>query len=453
MGRGELGQEAVAVSGSAAVELRRRALADAASRLMVVGADSRVLMAAGGEREVLGRTLAEVIDAEAHAAAIDEAISRAREGAEVPLSVTLPAGGEIQILCMPLLAEPGADPLVLVVVSRDRRGAGDVDELRARADELDKLAAATRALARSTYPEEVGPTICEVAGDVAGCELAALIEFRPNGSGLMVAASTGAELVGRSAALERATMAGRALSSGRPSFSADLDAEDPERSWPLAHAGALSGLWQPLGREVGGGGAIALGWRRPLPAPGERLLRSLGVIAGEAAVALDRAAALERLTGMARTDPLTEISNRRAWQDELARELARAERGGMRLSVGLIDLDELKAYNDRYGHAAGDRVLLTAAARWRRRLRLTDLLARVGGDEFAVGMPGCSLGEAVALGDQLRGALPDGLSCSIGVTEWTAGESARQLLARADEALYAAKNAGRDTTISLPAPI
>jgi diguanylate cyclase (GGDEF)-like protein len=151
---------------------------------------------------------------------------------------------------------------------------------------------------------------------------------------------------------------------------------------------------------------------------------------------------------MARTDPLTELSNRRAWEEELAREMAMAQRGGLRLSVGLIDLDELKSYNDRWGHAAGDRVLLTAAARWRRRLRLTDLLARIGGDEFAVAMPNCGLREAEALGDQLRGALPDGLTCSIGVAEWNPSESATELLARADEALYAAKNSGRNATFS-----
>ena len=83
---------------------------------------------------------------------------------------------------------------------------------------------------------------------------------------------------------------------------------------------------------------------------------------------------------------------------------------------------------------------------------MTDLLARIGGDEFAVTMPGCGLSEAVELGDQLRAALPDGLTCSIGVAEWSGAESAADLLARADQALYAAKNAGRNATFSLPTP-
>jgi diguanylate cyclase (GGDEF)-like protein len=203
-------------------------------------------------------------------------------------------------------------------------------------------------------------------------------------------------------------------------------------------------------RQAGIREVVAVGWSVS-PVPGlDRLRGSLAHLAAEAAVALDRAHALVQLSDMARTDPLTELSNRRAWQEELAREMAKAERGGQRLSIGLIDLDELKGYNDRWGHAAGDRVLLTAAARWRRRLRLTDLLARIGGDEFAVAMPNCGLDEAVVVGDELRGALPDGLTCSVGVAEWSVGESASELLSRADEALYAAKNAGRNSTRSVP---
>ncbi len=88
--------------------------------------------------------------------------------------------------------------------------------------------------------------------------------------------------------------------------------------------------------------------------------------------------------------------------------------------------------------------------RWRRRLRLTDLLARIGGDEFAITLPGCALDEAVELGDQLRDALPDGLTCSVGVAEWVAGEPTEALLKRADEALYRAKDEGRNRTVASP---
>ena len=226
-------------------------------------------------------------------------------------------------------------------------------------------------------------------------------------------------------ALDGPSIAARVFNTGELSFCAEVARQRLTTAWPLHQVGAVSALWLPVRRSVGLRGVIAVGWSDRAERPSKRSTGLLSQLAGEAAVAIDRAAALERLSGLARTDPLTELSNRRAWQDELGKELARAGRTSHRLSIGLIDLDELKSFNDRWGHAAGDRLLLTAAARWRRRLRLTDLLARIGGDEFAMTMPGCTLAEAAALGDQLREALPEGLSCSVGVAEWVAGRAGR----------------------------
>lgn len=458
---GEARQGAVAVSGSAVAEMRRRALVDAGTTILLVDADMRVLMAsagldpAAGAATLVGASLVDALDASEDGDRLAQAVSRALAGRGGEVSLGARAGGRRNVRCVPVEGDLDGDPAALVVISDERPerpGAAEIDRLRDRARDLETLSAAARALARSTYSEETKTTICESAADVAQAEIAALLELRPDGSGYVIAASCGADLEGRTVSPDRAALAARAFSGGGPSFSADLGNEGPGSGWPLRQAGALSAIWQPVRRAIGIRGVIVVGWRRPTAPPSERLLGSLDLLAGEAAVAIDRAAELERLTGMARTDPLTELSNRRAWQDELSRELARAERGGLHLSIGMIDLDELKSYNDQWGHAAGDRVLLTAAARWRRRLRLTDLLARIGGDEFAVTMPGCSLAEATALADQLRSALPDGLSCSVGVAEWSTGESAEELLARADQALYAAKNAGRDATFSLAAP-
>jgi GGDEF domain-containing protein len=121
---------------------------------------------------------------------------------------------------------------------------------------------------------------------------------------------------------------------------------------------------------------------------------------------------------LARTDGLTGVANRRGWDDELPRELARATRSGRPLCIALLDLDHFKAYNDRHGHQAGDRLLKAAAAAWQARLRRSDLLARYGGEEFAVLLPDCGL------------------------------EDAGQLVDRADRALYAAKAGGRDRCVA-----
>ncbi|HEV8424382.1 MAG TPA: diguanylate cyclase [Actinomycetes bacterium] len=146
---------------------------------------------------------------------------------------------------------------------------------------------------------------------------------------------------------------------------------------------------------------------------------------------------------LARTDGLTGVANRRSWDDELSRALARAARSGQAMCVALIDLDHFKAYNDRHGHQAGDRLLKAAAAAWRSRLRKTDLLARYGGEEFAVLLPDCRLDDAMEISNRLRTAQPEG-TCSIGVAVWDTREDGAELVARADRALYSAKESGRN---------
>jgi diguanylate cyclase (GGDEF)-like protein len=152
---------------------------------------------------------------------------------------------------------------------------------------------------------------------------------------------------------------------------------------------------------------------------------------------------------LARTDGLTGVANRRAWDDELPRELARTGRSGQQLCVVLLDLDHFKAYNDRHGHQAGDRLLKAAAAAWQGRLRRTDLLARYGGEEFAVLLPDSDLADAMEVAERLRTAQPE-VTCSLGVAAWDGREDVTELVARADRALYAAKAAGRDRSYAAP---
>lgn len=154
-----------------------------------------------------------------------------------------------------------------------------------------------------------------------------------------------------------------------------------------------------------------------------------------------------RLQEAARTDVLTGLPNRRAWEEMLPGELNRAIREGGSLSVAILDLDCFKDFNDRLGHQAGDRLLRSTGAAWRGRVRSTDMLARYGGDEFALILPGCALPEARELVEELRGMVPGPKSCSAGVAEWDGSENAERFLARADDALYAAKRTGRDQLI------
>ncbi|MET0418118.1 MAG: GGDEF domain-containing protein [Actinoplanes sp.] len=151
----------------------------------------------------------------------------------------------------------------------------------------------------------------------------------------------------------------------------------------------------------------------------------------------------DQLESIAYLDGLTGIPNRRAWDVELERRLAAARRCGSTLVVGLIDLDHFKRYNDLLGHPAGDELLRTASSAWQQQLRAGDLIARYGGEEFGLILH-CRLKDAAIVMDRLQEVTPHGQTFSAGLAQWTGGESAEQLTARADAALYAAKRDGRD---------
>jgi diguanylate cyclase (GGDEF)-like protein len=193
-------------------------------------------------------------------------------------------------------------------------------------------------------------------------------------------------------------------------------------------------------------------------APGQDLVRTIVTVSigGSIGFVLNRFFTqlrnqTTRLRLLARTDPLTGCANRRAWDEELSRALTWAMHESMPVTVALIDLDDFKAFNDRYGHQAGDLLLKEAAAAWQAILRADDVLGRIGGDEFAALLPGCTLEMGAAIADRLRAAVR-GARCSIGVAEWDRAEAVERLLSRADRALYDAKEQGRGRVVVVPDP-
>ena len=161
----------------------------------------------------------------------------------------------------------------------------------------------------------------------------------------------------------------------------------------------------------------------------------------------------EQLHEMTRTDDLTGLRNRRHAQIRLEEEIHRARRHGRRFCLALADLDHFKAINDNYSHAAGDEALRRVAAAFQSALRGEDMVARFGGEEFVFLFVETELGEAREVCERLRSAVARiklneysrqlKLSMSVGLAEFS-GDTASELLNRADRALYAAKNAGRD---------
>jgi diguanylate cyclase (GGDEF)-like protein len=158
-----------------------------------------------------------------------------------------------------------------------------------------------------------------------------------------------------------------------------------------------------------------------------------------------QAAQLERL---AEHDPLTGVANRRAWDRTLPVEMDRSRRAGTPLAVALLDLDHFKRFNDQYGHQAGDQLLKSATGAWQSLLRSSDLLARYGGEEFAVLLPGATLGQATEVVGRLLATTPLAQTFSAGVALWNGDETSDQVLARADRALYQAKQAGRNRVLA-----
>jgi diguanylate cyclase (GGDEF)-like protein/PAS domain S-box-containing protein len=164
----------------------------------------------------------------------------------------------------------------------------------------------------------------------------------------------------------------------------------------------------------------------------------------------------ERLLGevqdLARRDALTGLPNRRALDELLPREMARARRSRSPLCVALVDIDHFKAYNDAHGHLAGDEVLREAAIAWDSALRGEDTIVRFGGEEFLVVLPDTPIEQACEVVERLREVTPRGQSCSAGLAGWDFVETIDDLFARADKALYLAKAGGRDQLAEAPLP-
>jgi diguanylate cyclase (GGDEF)-like protein len=167
---------------------------------------------------------------------------------------------------------------------------------------------------------------------------------------------------------------------------------------------------------------------------------------------LERERLQSRLGLMARTDALTGLPNRRAWDEALDRALASAGRSGAPVCAALLDLDHFKRFNDLNGHPAGDSHLKEAASLWRTRLRAADLIARYGGEEFAVLPTATDASQAHQVIETLRACVPREETVSAGIAQWDGIEAGAELFARADGALYEAKRLGRDRAVQSPGP-
>jgi diguanylate cyclase (GGDEF)-like protein len=326
---------------------------------------------------------------------------------------------------------------------RDLRRFNDL--LRDQARGMGAIGRIARALATG---EDARTEVCEAAREVAGAPVAFLLE--PSGRDFVSTAMAGVEInpVTIQPRGDAADGPGRAFTSKETYFVSDARSH-PALAAPLVEAtGARSAVFEPILRDGQIAGVLIVVWQTPLESLPDAPGGVLRLLATQAAVAIEHAALRRRMDTLAITDPLTGLVTRRVWEEELPRELARARRGEVPLSIAVLDVDHMSAFNMLRGEREGDRLIKETGARWRNELREVDLLARLDGTEFGVLLPACGLGEAVDVLDRVRGATPRGQTASAGVARWDGEEPAELLLARAHDALAAAKESGRNVTIA-----
>jgi diguanylate cyclase (GGDEF)-like protein len=208
------------------------------------------------------------------------------------------------------------------------------------------------------------------------------------------------------------------------------------------HAWSRHWLLVPLVEDDRRVGVIWVDDPRDRLLPTRARLQALRMFANQAIAAIHTAKQAEQLRHEATHDSLTGLPNRRAFRQRLEREIG----GGAAFALVLCDMDNLKTVNDTRGHDAGDRALQALADALRNELRRTDEAYRVGGDEFAVLLPGASRLDAERVMRRLRETIPDGApsgagpsEASFGIALLEPGDDAERVISRADKALYQAK--------------
>jgi len=322
---------------------------------------------------------------------------------------------------------------------------GEAETLRAHM--LDRLVQTQSAIAMSDFGfADVLRTVVDEALALTNAD-AAVVEL-PDGDDMVYRAVAGTAEPFLGLRLPQAGSAsGRCLATVEPLVVPDAYGDDRVDKDACRKVGARSIVVVPLIHAGRAAGVLKVYSAVP-GAVGVDEARVLGLLGNVIGTGLARAELLSTMTEHASTDALTGLANRRSWDDQLARAIAHAERTHETLSVAVCDVDGLKEINDRRGHAAGDELLRGIADRWRADARAADLIARIGGDEFAVLLPGADEAGAQDVVERLIRALPDGTSVSFGIAEWDLREDAIDLMTRADLRMYDEKRRSKSRNSS-----
>jgi diguanylate cyclase (GGDEF)-like protein/PAS domain S-box-containing protein len=368
-----------------------------------------------------------------------ETIHRRRDGTTYPVEMR-----------MQLVGSESPPVIAAVVQDITARHAAEL-ELRGRESENRRLATEQSALrrvatavAQEDDPQAAFDLVCEEAVRLLGAASGGLVRFEGEGTATRMGAWGAVGAPPAFAQGERLDGDGLAATVRRTGRAAriDLPVETGQRPRVAIAAPVRAGdrLWGAIG---------VLGAIDPaaMPDAPERLGRFAELVG----IAVSNAEARARLAALAATDHLTGLANHRTFQERLAQEVVRASRHGRRFSLVLLDIDHFKRVNDDLGHQAGDAVIRETARRLNALTRAGDLMARVGGDEFAWLMPEAGGMEAWRAADRAREAIAADdfpgvghITISAGVCDLDQAPQQSELFRLADGALYWAKQHGRD---------
>jgi diguanylate cyclase (GGDEF)-like protein len=327
------------------------------------------------------------------------------------------------------------------------RAAGDAERrVQVAAERHEQVRASLHALASALDQDSVGAEICEHASTALGGQETALL--LDDGTGALRAHPNSLAGPEACAALERWGTAAVSNEAVELSDVREVDALAHLADLPAPVASLSAAPLRARGEDLGV--LVVLAPRSDSFLPED--LAILALFAEQASIALSNAKLYAAQQEMATRDPLTGLRNHREFQDAVEAELARSRRTGAPFSAALLDLDGFKAVNDRFGHAAGDRLLVELGGALEAAARGSDAVFRVGGDEFAVLLAESGAADARAAMARIVAAaagVDERIGVSWGLATWPADASEKgPLLALADARLYAMKRgrAGRRRT-------
>jgi diguanylate cyclase (GGDEF)-like protein len=388
------------------------------------------------------------------------------EQAHVVQAFPLAAGG--RWLLVVVNAELTSDEVALIATFARQAGVAiEARRLRRlleqRERDIETLAEVGGAVSAALDSEELFRVILERASGMVEANLGSLMLLDEGRGDLVIKATKGLheKIVEQFRIRLGEGIAGTVAATGRPILVRDIeaDARVARRNRPRFQTRSFVSLPLALkGRTVG---VLNLADKRGGGPFGDTDLTLLMALAAQAAVAIERSAFYERseaLKQISITDGLTGLLNRHYFEERLTEELDRASRTRSHVSFVMIDIDGFKAFNDTHGHLAGDGALRLTAATIRGTVRTMDIVARYGGEEFAVILPETGRVEASAIAERIRREVeglahnvegePARLTISAGVAEYPDDASnLRELITRADKALYAAKAAGKNRVV------